>query len=82
MADHSQARRGQAEHHDGEEASHEVACRGIACKVAGQVTIDDPLRPMIGAKLEPDIGVEHMVQTEWDKQAVQEPIDSGTDSSE
>ena len=81
MTDHRQAGRGQAKHHDGEEASHEVPGRGIAREVAVQVTIYDPLRPMIGAELEPDIGVEHVVQTEWDKQAIQEPIDACTDSS-
>ena len=82
VADHSQACRGQAEHHDGEEACHEIPGRGITCEVAVQVAIYDPIRSMIGAKLEPDVGVEHMVQAERDKQAVQEPIDAGSNRSE
>ncbi len=82
VADHSQAGRGQTEHHDGEEPCHEVSGGGIAREVAVQVAIYDPVRPMIGAKLEPDVEVEHVVQAERDKQAVQKPIDSRTERSE
>src|SRR6266852_4961719 len=72
----------QAEHHDGEEPRHEVSSGGIAREVAVQVAIYDPMRPMIGAELEPDVEVEHMVQAERDKQAVQESIDARTERSE
>ncbi len=37
---------------------------------------------MIGAKLEPDVEVEHMVQAERDEKAVQKPIDACTERSE
>src|SRR5579864_9798736 len=74
LTDHSQGGRWQSKHHDGEEPCHEISGRGITCEVACQVAMHDALWPMICAKLEPDKEVEHMVQTNRDKQTVQRPV--------
>ena len=67
LADHGQACRRQAKHHDGEEAGHEVSSIGITREVSRQVAMHHPLRASIVAKLKPDIGIEHVVQAKRDK---------------
>src|SRR6266487_206041 len=79
LANHSQACRGQPEHHNGEEASHKVSRSGISGEVTCQITMYKPMGSSKVPQLQPDIRIEHMVQTNGDEQAVQEAINARTD---
>ena len=48
VPDHREARRGESEHHDREEAGEEVAGGGVSGEVAGDLTVHRTVRPLVG----------------------------------
>lgn len=66
----------QRKHHDREEAGHVVSGSRVAREEAGQVAVDHgAVRLGKLTEVEPEVGVEHVVQTDGEQHAVEEAID-------
>ena len=76
---HRQCRTRQTKHHDREEAGHEHPCSAVTGIEAVDVAVENrPCRVGKFTNLEPGNGVQHLMQTSWDQQTVDETKDTGT----
>ena len=76
---HRQRRTRQTEHHNREEAGHEHPRGAVTGIEAVDITVENRTR-RVGefTNLEPGDGVQHLMQTGWDQQTVDETKDTGT----